>query len=162
MSGLPRRARIYLLCVCVAAAAALAGSLTWLLSAGGGDSLPQVGRPELAAVLAQLVVLSVVAQHFPLTLGPRRKQDLTQMVHLAILLLAGTPLAVVLVGGAEAIGQSLYLLRRDAHGRRLRGVNSVLFNTGQITLGIGVAGTAGSAARSLGAGLDRQVLGIDP
>src|SRR5918994_1350914 len=132
MSGLPRRARIYLLIVCAAAAAALTGSLTWLVNAGGCESLAQLVHPELAAVLAQLVVLSVVAQHFPLALGPRRKQDLTQMVHLAILLLAGTPLAVLLVGGAEAVGQSLYLLRRDAHGRRLRGANSVLFNTGHI------------------------------
>src|SRR5688500_1691323 len=101
MSGLPRRARIYLLCVCANAAAALAGSLSWLVNAGGSESLPHWSRPELAAVLGQLAVLSVVAQHFPLTLGPRRKQDLTQMVHLAILLLAGTPLAVVLVGRSE-------------------------------------------------------------
>src|SRR5688572_30412389 len=107
MSGLPRRARIYLLCVCAAAGAAFVGSLTWLTNAGGSESLPHWSRPELAAVLAQLVVLSAVAQHCPLTLGPRRKQDLTQMVHLAILFLAGTPLAVVLVGGAEAVGQSL-------------------------------------------------------
>ena len=159
MSGLPHRARVYLLAVCGAAAAALAASFSWLLTGGREQSLG--GRPELVAVFAQLVLLSIVAQHLPLTIGPRRKQDLSQMVHLAILLLASTPLAIVLVGCAEAVGQSLFLLRRDRHGRRQRGFNSVLFNTGQITLGVGVAGLASAGARVLLAGIELRPAGID-
>jgi signal transduction histidine kinase len=165
MSGLPRRARLYLLLVCASAAAAFAWAVSWVIDGPGGSALPHVGRPELAAVFAQLVAMSVLAQHFPLAIGPRRKQDLTQMVHLAILVLAGTPLAVLLVGCSEAVGQSLYLLRRDKQGRRLRGINSVLFNVGQITLGIAAAGVVGSGARGLTAGVTlpgRLVLGIDP
>ena len=162
MSGLPRRARLYLLFVCAAAAASFAAAVSWLM--GGAIALPHLERPDLAAVFAQLVVLSVVAQHFPLAIGPRRKQDLTQMVHLAILLLAGTPLAVMLIGCTEAVGQSLYLLRRDKQGRRLRGPNSVLFNTAQITLGIAVAGIVGTAARGVTGGFTLPALaglGID-
>ncbi|HET7770444.1 MAG TPA: HAMP domain-containing sensor histidine kinase, partial [Chloroflexota bacterium] len=164
MAGLPRRARVYLLCVCAAAAAVFTAAATWLVAGDSALALPHAGRPELVAVLAQLVLLSVIAQHFPLTIGPRRKQDLTQMVHLAILLLAGTPLAVVLTGCAEAVGQALYLVRRDKQGRRLRGLNSVLFNTGQITLGVAVAGLLGTAAYALSGGAPRPglaLVGID-
>src|SRR5688572_16411322 len=159
MSGLPRRARIYLLAVCAAAAAALAASFTWLLTGGREQALG--GRPELAAVFAQLVVLSIISQHFPLAIGPRRKQDLSQMVHLAIVLLASTPLAIVLVGCAEAVGQAVFLLRRDRHGRRQRGVNSVLFNTGQITLGVGVAGLAAAGVRMMLTGVEMRPVGVD-
>jgi signal transduction histidine kinase len=149
-----------LLCVCAAAAAVFAAAVTWLVVGDSALALPHAGRPELVAVFAQLVVLSVIAQHFPLAIGPRRKQDLTQMIHLAILLLAGAPLAVVLAGCAEAVGQALYLVRRDKQGRRLRGVNSVLFNTGQITLGVALAGLLGAAAYGLAGGAPR--LGLSP
>ena len=151
--------------MCAAAAAALAAAGSWLLTADGAQALPHAGRPEIAAVFAQLVVLSVLAQHFPLVIGERRKQDLTQIVHLAILLLAGTPLAVVLVGFAEAVGQLLYLLRRDRQGRRLRGLNSVLFNTGQITVGVALAGAVAAAGRTAFGGISLpwlQLLGIEP
>src|SRR5688500_10765661 len=104
MAGLPRRARLYLLSVCAAAAAAFAAAASWLALGDNARTLPHVERPELVAVFVQLVALSVLAQHFPLVIGPRRKHDLTQMVHLATLLLAGTPLAVVLIGCAEAVG----------------------------------------------------------
>ena len=159
MSGLPRRARVYLLAVCAAAAAVLAASFSWLVTGGREEALG--GRPELVAVFVQLVALSIVAQHFPLAIGPRRKQDLSQMVHLSILLLASTPVAIVLVGCAEAVGQSLFLLRRDRHGRRQRGVNSVLFNAGQITLGVGAAGLASAGARVMLAGVDVRPVGVD-
>lgn len=153
------RARAYLVVICAAAGIVYGASLTRLL--GGGASDLRADAPGLAAVLAQLVALSVVAQHFPLSIGPKRKYDLSQVVHLAILLLAGTPLAVVLTGGAEALGQATYLLRRDAQGRRMRGLNGVLFNTSQIALGTAVAGGARQLAIATVSGVRSVTFGVD-
>ena len=155
---LPFRARIYLYGTCAAAAAVMTAVAAWLVAQGG----TAVESTERALVLAQLVALSVAAQHFPLALGPKRKYDLSQSVHLAILLLAGTPLAVVLVGAAEAIGQTTYLIRRDAQGRRMRGLSSVCFNTAQIALGTLAAGLARSAASVLAGGASGLWLGVEP
>lgn len=158
---IPSRARAYLYGICAAAGIVYGAELAWLLTAGAPDLRETVGQPGMVLVLVQLVVLSVVAQHFPLAIGPKRKYDLSQVVHLAILLLAGTPLAVVLAGGAEAIGQGSYLVRRDPQGRRLRGTSSVVFNTAQFVLGTALAGWMRWTAETLLSGVEAEPLGVN-
>jgi signal transduction histidine kinase len=158
---IPPRARAYLYGICAAAGIVYGAALAWLITSGAEDLRDTLARPEMALVLVQLMALSVVAQHFPLAIGPKRKYDLSQVVHLALLLLAGTPLAVVLAGGAEAMGQGSYLVRRDAQGRHLRGVNSVVFNTAQFVLGTAFAGWARWSASSLLWGVQAEPLGVN-
>lgn len=94
-------------------------------------------------VLAQLATLAVLAQHFPLSAGPKRKFDVSTGVHYAIILTAPFPLATVLVSAAEALGQATLMLRRDpASGARRGHPYSLLFNTAQFTLAAAAAGAA--------------------
>jgi len=158
----PTSARIYLWLMAGAAGFAVLGSLAVVMLAGDAWASQFVAQPGQAFVLAQLVALSVAAQHFPLTRGPKRKFDLSQAVHLAIILLAGMPLAVLLTGVAELIGQGSYVLRRDrVTGRPRIGINAVIFNTSQIVVVTALAGIVWDMVRAATAGTDLHPFGID-
>src|SRR5919108_2798953 len=126
----------------------------WLTVAGAGGLLaaltvwhPAPPRAAGVLVLGELAGLAVVAQHFPLAFGPKRKFDLSLAVHFAIVLVAGMPLAMALVGAGVGLGQATLALRRDPHsGRRMRGLNGALFNTSQAMLAVAAAGLAQGAA----------------
>jgi signal transduction histidine kinase len=91
-------------------------------------------------VLAQLVVLGAIAQHFPLAFGPKRKFDLSIPLHFTILLLASPPLAILLATLAEATGQVTLTWRQNRKtGKRVRGPLGAVFNTSQIALAVGLA-----------------------
>jgi signal transduction histidine kinase len=112
-----------------------------LVISGGLPDVHERGGVAFALVLTQLVILSCVAQHFPVPLGQQRKFDLSQPVRLALLLLAPTALAVVLAGVTEAAGQLTLALRKEPRtGRPRRGISSVIFNTSQIVIGTALAG----------------------
>jgi signal transduction histidine kinase len=138
--ALPLAARLYL----------------WLMvvAAGGGLGVLTLQQPEPQApnllVVAELAALTVVAQHFPLALGPRRQLDLSLAVHFAIVLVAGMPLAMAVVGASEGLGQGTLMLRRNPHtGKRMRGLYGVLFNTSQAMLAAAVAGQVQAAVLAL-------------
>jgi signal transduction histidine kinase len=98
------------------------------------------GDQELAI---ELVVLAVIAQHFPLAVGPQHKVDTSIAVYFACMLLFDVPVAVVLVGTGQALGQSTLALRYVAGTRkRMRGARGVLFNTSQLVLATTLAGLA--------------------
>jgi len=160
--SLPTSARIYLWLMAGAAGFATLGSLGVLALAGDSWASQIAAQPGLAFALAQLVALSVAAQHFPLARGPKRKFDLSQAVHLAIILLAGMPQAVLLTGIAELVGQGSYVLRRDrATGRPRIGINAVVFNTSQIVVATALAGIARAVVGAATAGTDLHPFGVD-
>ena len=91
--------------------------------------------PVELGLAAELVVLAVVAQHFPMPLGPQHKLDTSIAVYFACLLLFDAPQAVVLVGISQLVGQATLALRRSpSTGKRMRGARGVLFNTSQLVL----------------------------
>jgi len=97
--------------------------------------------PTPYALMAVLVLLAVVAQHFPVRLAPSHKLDLSIAVYFACLLLFGTAVSVLLVGASQLVGGGTLALRRDpVSGKRLRSVRSVLFNTSQLVLATASAG----------------------
>ena len=126
---LPLAARVYLYLV---VGAAIGGLAAWM----------RAGPAEAnAIVLGELVVLAVAAQHFPLSVAPRRQFDVSIAVYFALVVLAPGPLGMALVGAGEAIGQLTLMLRRDPRtGRRLRGLHAALFDTSQYMLAAGAAG----------------------
>lgn len=120
--------------------ATAAVTLAVLWPAAAGQLLLPAG---VWLVLAQLAALAVLAQHFPLSAGPKRKFDVSTGVHYAILLTAPFPLAVLVVSAAEALGQATLMLRRDPTSGVRRGhPYSLLFNTAQFTLAAAAAGAA--------------------
>ncbi|CAA9255080.1 MAG: hypothetical protein AVDCRST_MAG77-2395 [uncultured Chloroflexi bacterium] len=144
-------ARAYLWLVAAASGVVLtATAVHWLLRQG----VPAVPVPPHTLVaLAQLAVLSVVAQHFPLTLGEKRKFDFAQPAYLVILLLAGTPAAVLLTALGQVLGQGTLCLRRNASsGKPMRGPAGAVFNTAQITVAVALAGLALDGTRAASGG----------
>ena len=137
--SLPLAARAYLWAVLVTASVVLVA---------GGMALahPQVPRdvaPSMLVVLGELVVLAVLAQHFPLAFGPKRKFDLSITVHFALVLLVPTPAAVTTAALGEAAGQASLMLRRNPEtGRRRRGPYGAAFNTAQIILAVAASAAA--------------------
>src|SRR3954470_8411452 len=101
--GLSRAARIYLWGVVVAGACTIAG---WLLAWDGP-------APEHWGTLALLALLAVAAQHFPLTLTPRYKVSMATAAYFALLLLAGMPVALLLIAGCQLVGGFTLGLRRN-------------------------------------------------
>src|SRR5688500_15444728 len=136
---LRRRAQFYLATSVLAAAALQAYCIwAWRTQWQGGGSGP---TPPNLSVAALLVGLAVLAQHFPLEAGPRRKVDLAVAVYFASLLLFGTPVGMALVGGAQLLGQGTLALRRDgATGRQRSTPRAVLFNAAQYVLATGLGG----------------------
>jgi len=126
-----RSLTIYLLLMLLAAAALLGAWLAvWPRSASVA--------PLLALVL---VTLAVAAQHFALTLGPQRKANMAIGVYFAALLLFGPPIAMALAAGSQLVGGGTLLLQRDlGSGRSRSSWRSMVFNAGQFSLAIGLAG----------------------
>jgi signal transduction histidine kinase len=154
---LSRAARVSLWLVAAVAAGVLAATgAAWLIS--GAVWAPS---PAEAAALAQLLALSVVAQHFPLTLGQKRKYDFAQPTYLAALLLAGMPAAIWLTALGQALGQGTLCLRRDpTSAKRMRGPAGAVFNTAQVTIAVALAGVALDTARAWAG--DLTVAGVAP
>ncbi|MDQ6671359.1 MAG: histidine kinase [Chloroflexota bacterium] len=99
--------------------------------------LPQLTRPAGIdlGVAAELIVLAVIAQHFPMPFGPQHKTDASIAVYFAAVLLFEAPVAVVLVGTSHLLGQATLAVRRSpTTGKRMRGLRGVLFNTSQLVL----------------------------
>ncbi|HET7769837.1 MAG TPA: HAMP domain-containing sensor histidine kinase [Chloroflexota bacterium] len=136
-------ARVYLWLVAMAAAA-LQVWLAWAEWVARADWLR--GEPWLRGqvdlvLVALLVALGALAQHFPLEAGPRRKVDTSVAVYLADVLLFGAALGTAVVGVTQLLGQGTLALRRDdTTGARRRTVRTVVFNTGQMMLAAGAAG----------------------
>src|SRR5215217_1108030 len=129
--ALPRAARAFLALLVALAAAMLAG---WL--ARWGDWPPP--DPALAALL---LLLAVIAQHFPLEVAPGYKVTVALAAYVAALLTLGPPAAVALAVAAQLLGGLGLWLRRDpATGRRRRGLPGVLFNAAQFVLALGLGG----------------------
>lgn len=96
--------------------------------------LAQPGRVDLGLAV-ELVVLAVVAQHFPMPFGPQHKVNTSIAVYFTCLLLFDGPAAVVLVGISQLVGQGTLSLRRSSTtGKQMRGPRGVLFNTSQLVL----------------------------
>lgn len=120
------------LCLVLAAAAGLLVYWVWRW-----DGPP----PSNYAQLATLVFLAVAAQHFPLTLTPQYKIDVSIGVYFTGLLLFGPPAAMILVGVSQLLGQATLDLRRHpVSGRPLRSVRQSLFSTGQLMIATGLGG----------------------
>jgi len=101
--------------------------------------------PTPYALMAVLMLLAVVAQHFPVRLAPSHKLDLSIAVYFACLLLFGTAVSVLLVGASQLVGGGTLALRRDpASGKRRRSVRGVLFNASQLVLATASAGLVSS------------------
>jgi signal transduction histidine kinase len=101
-----------------------------------------------ALLIVGLMVAAIVAQHAPLTLGPRHKYTLAMPVAFAAVLLWEPALAVVVVGLSQLLGQGTLALRRDGTtGRRRRGLPAVVFNTAQTVLATGLGGLVYVALR---------------
>ena len=139
-------ARVYLWLV-VLAAATLQGWLAWAEWLTRAEW--QYGDPLLVGLVvhvdpllvALLVALGALAQHFPLEAGPRRKVDTSVAVYLADVLLFGAALGTAVVGLTQLLGQGALALRRDeTTGARRRTARTVMFNTGQMMLAAGAAG----------------------
>ncbi|MGH2354167.1 MAG: hypothetical protein ACRDJN_21385, partial [Chloroflexota bacterium] len=116
---------------------AAGGLLVYWLRAWHGPAPTDVG------LMLVMVGLAVAAQHFPLTLTPQYKMDLSIAAYFACLLLFGAPGAMLLVGLSQVLGQATLGLRRHpVSGKRLRSTRVVLFNTGQLMLATGLGGLA--------------------
>jgi signal transduction histidine kinase len=134
--NLPLRARVYLWSMVVAAV----GLLVFWLVAWQGTS---VSSPHTLSLMALFTCLAVVAIHFPLTVAPRQKVNLSSAVYFGSLLLFGAPAAMVLVGVAQLVGGiTLAARRHPVPGKRMRSARSVLFNAGQFMVATGLAGLA--------------------
>jgi len=130
--GFPVRARVYLSCMTLLAIGFLAGA-----------ARSRGPVPHTYGLVALLVALAVAAQHFPLPLTPGHKVDLSIGVYFACLLLFGTTVGIVLVGGSQLVGGATLALRRNpTSGKRLRSARSVLFNASQLVVATGCAGLA--------------------
>jgi signal transduction histidine kinase len=91
--------------------------------------------------MAILVVLAIAAQHFPLTLTPQYKIDISIGVYFTCLLLFGPLAAMILVGVSQLLGQATLGLRRHpASGRPLRSARQLVFNTSQLMIATGLGG----------------------
>lgn len=119
----------------------------WLVLLAAGALLVYWARawngplPADYTQVTTLIVLAVAAQHFPLTLTPQYKIDISIGVYFTGLLLLGPPAAMVLVGVSQALGQVTFALRRHStSGRPLRSVRQSLFETGQLMLATGLGG----------------------
>ncbi len=130
--GFPVCARVYLSCITLLAIGFLVGAVRW-----------RGPVPHTYGLVALLVALAVAAQHFPLPLTPGHKVDLSIGVYFACLLLFGTTVGIVLVGGSQLVGGATLALRRNpVSGKRLRSARSVIFNTSQLMVATGCAGLA--------------------
>jgi signal transduction histidine kinase len=128
----------------------------WLVAAGAAGLLLywvlawNGAAPNDYAQMAILVALAIAAQHFPLTLTPQYKIDIAIGVYFTCLLLFGPPVAMVLVGVSQVIGQLTLALRRQPQtGRPLRplrrlrpvtGLGELVFNTTRLMVAIGLGG----------------------
>jgi signal transduction histidine kinase len=91
--------------------------------------------------MAMFVALAVAAQHFPLTLTPKYKVDVSIGVYFACLLLFGAPVTMILVAISRLLGfATLNLSRRPAGVHRGEGWQELLFNTAQLMLATGLGG----------------------
>jgi signal transduction histidine kinase len=109
------------------------------LAAGDGPS----DRAPSLVLAASLLVLGVLALHFPLELGPQHKIDVSLAVYVADVLSFSPAEAVVLVGATEAVGEMTLALRRNpTTGRRRRGPRAILFNIAQLTVATWLAAAA--------------------
>lgn len=133
---LPWPARVYLALVVLGAG----GFLSYWMWAWRG---PVATTPADFGLMALLVVLAAVAMHFPLQLTPHYKVDVSIAVVFAFLLLFGAPVALALTGISLLLGGATLTPRRNpATGKRLRTARSVLFNTGQFVVAVGLGGVA--------------------
>jgi len=131
MVRLPRAGWLFLGLTVLAGGALLAGSL--------------IARPETLVVsrnlLALLLVLAVAAQHFPLEIAPGYKINAAGAIYFAAMLVAGTPVALLLTVTGQLIGGGTLALRRNpVTGRQRRGLPGVVFNAAQLVLAIGLGG----------------------
>jgi signal transduction histidine kinase len=100
-------------------------------------------RPFDPIVLGQLVVMGVLSQCFTLPAGAKRYLDFTIAAHFAVLLVAGLPTAMALVGAEVLLakgGMAVWDSRRGARPRHT--IRSVLFNASQSMLSVALAGRA--------------------
>ena len=120
-----------------AVAALLAWSVMWR-----GPLFPSLQSPIASSGSAfLLVLLAILAQHFPVMIAPSRKVDTSMAVYFAFLLLFGAPAAVGLVGLSQLVGQGTLALRRNpTTGRRRRTPRSALFNTSQLMVATALGG----------------------
>ncbi|MGH2354217.1 MAG: hypothetical protein ACRDJN_21640, partial [Chloroflexota bacterium] len=131
---LTRAARAYLILVGIAAIVIQA---LWLATPG---------RPVDLLILGQFAALGVLSQYFTLPAGGRRKIDFTIAMHYAVLLVAGLPVAMAVVGAEVLLakgGMALWDRRRGGSGTGgapRQTVRSVLFNTSQSMLSVALAG----------------------
>lgn len=133
---LPMFARIYL---GVMVALAIASLVYW------HGRLPLESLPEPSTLIAGalLVGLAIAAQHFPISVAPQNKADLSMAVYFAVLLLFGGAPAVGLVAISQLLGQgSLALRTNPRNGARRRSFRSVIFNVCQLVIATAVAGLA--------------------
>ena len=99
---------------------------------------PFYGDPWL---LASLMLMAVVATHFPVELTPKFKTNTATAVYFAILLLNPPPLAIASVALAVLAGNGTLALRRNQFGQRRRGLYDSVFNVAQTTISLGVGAT---------------------
>src|SRR5687767_7929156 len=107
-----------------------------LLVASFGAGLESLtADPTRARLAVMLLILAVVAQHFPLLLAPGYKINMAVAVYFAAVVLLDPAGAVVLVGTSHLLGGVTLAVRlRAPSGKRLSTLRSVLFNTGQVVL----------------------------
>lgn len=129
-------ARVYSYAIIAAGSLALAGWLRFALSPPTLWSSPY--DLSQALTMAQLVVLGLVAQQFPVPLPYWRREVLTDASYFAGLLLFGVPFAPLLVALSETAGAAADLFR----GRRA--VGSAVFDASRAVLAISLAAAASS------------------
>lgn len=140
---LARPAQLYLWLVVASATVLLAGwSLAWPGHLAALAASADAADARQLALAIILVLLGVVATHFPLGVTPRYEVDVSTAVYFATLLLFGPPVAMLLNGASQLLGEASLGLRRLAAGRRMRSARSILFNTAQVMLATGLGGAA--------------------
>src|SRR5687767_12298239 len=118
------------------ACAAVGCQIYWLRAWRGGS--PREGDLGL---LVFLLLMALVAQHFPVAIAPKRKVDVSVAPYFASLLLFGAPVAVALTGAGQLMGQLTLSLRRNPEtGKRLRTLRGALFNSSQAMVAAALAG----------------------
>jgi signal transduction histidine kinase len=143
-NAVPDRVVAFIWLTAVAALGMVALALLALAGADAPGGGPFEGVAGAAGrvdprTLAVLVVASVVAPHFSVTLAPGYKVTLATVVYFADALLLGPAGAVPVVALSELLGQGTLALRRDpATGRPRRGPKAMIFNTAQDVLAVGL------------------------
>ena len=132
--SLPRSAHFYIWSVVVAA---LAVFPLWQYAWSG----PPWSSGANIPLMVLLLVLTAVAAHFPLQVGPQYNVDLITAVQLAALLLFGPPAALLVIGVGALLGLlALRLRQRITDSRFRRSWRNIAFNVATYTLASGAGG----------------------